>query len=85
MSKREYRLPIHDVIMGVGLGARADRGGWNNPKETLATAADNDTEVLLNRRDEERRGMTPRSRRQLMKRRLRVYMENINDALATNL
>ena len=34
MSKREYRLPIHDVIMGVGLGARADRGGWNNPKET---------------------------------------------------
>ena len=59
MSKREYRLPIHDVIMGVGLGARADRGGWNNPKETLATAADNDTEVLLNQRDEERRGMTP--------------------------
>lgn len=58
MSKREYELPIHNVIMGVGLGAGVDRG-WNNPKETLATAADNDTEVLLNQRDEERRGMTP--------------------------
>ncbi|QWQ31605.1 hypothetical protein KOY49_01140 [Candidatus Minimicrobia vallesae] len=59
MSKREYRLPIHDVIMGVGLGARADRGGWNRTKETPATAADNDTEVLLNQREEERRKMTP--------------------------
>ena len=38
MSKREYKLPIHDVIMGLGLGARADRGGWNNPKETLANS-----------------------------------------------
>ena len=62
MSKREYELPIHDVIMGVGLGARADRGGWNNPKETLATAADNDTEVLLNQREEERREMTSEDR-----------------------
>ena len=84
MTKRKHELPIANVVMGIGLEVGADYG-WNKTKETPVATVESDTEVLLNQREEERREMAPRSRRQLMKRQLRVYMENINDVLATNL
>ena len=58
MTKRKYELPITNVVMGIGLETGADYG-WNRAKETPVVAVESDTEVLLNQRDEERRGMTP--------------------------
>ena len=61
MTKRKYELPITNVVMGIGLEVGADYG-WNRTKETPVATVESDTDVLLNQREEERRGMTPEDR-----------------------
>ena len=55
MTKRKYELSIANVVMGIGLETGADYG-WNRTKEVPVATVDSDTEALLSRREEGRRG-----------------------------